>query len=56
MVFGLVSNYLMMIVSVSAADLPTEDEDDPEADPEYNVLAEPENEEDHILPVRVPSE
>ncbi|XP_067933106.1 GON-4-like protein [Watersipora subatra] len=30
-----------------------EDEDDPEADPEYNVLAEPEPEEDHLLPVRV---
>ena len=32
-----------------------EDEDDPEADPEYNVLADPdaETEEDHQLPIKV---
>ena len=39
-------------------DVPTDDEDDPDADPEYNVLAEAEpevDEDDHILPVRVTS-
>ena len=39
-------------------DVPTDDEDDPDADPEYNVLAEGEpevDEDDHILPVRVTS-
>ena len=32
-----------------------DDDYDPEADPEYNVLAEPsqETEEDHVLPVKV---
>lgn len=39
-------------------DLPCDDEDDFEADPEYNVLAEPEQEaeDDHVLPSKVTSQ
>lgn len=48
-----------MTHTILPLDMPNEEEaDDPEADPEYNILAEPEveTEEDHVLPTRVPSE